>query len=225
MTVDGVICSSLSLIAPTSTISYVDLDIDATNVSTTPQVVRIFDPLLASGGLLRTFPQMMKIAAINTSNTPSFFYKFHVDKLVLNLNIVGSNSTIVAVGDLFNRLRINMWTTDLPYSSTQYPAFDIDNQVDWRWVRKHLLDHVASLSAPSFDATTAYPAPATQNLKVSIPINRTFEAYSSTTSGGLPSAMDTREGNLLLSAVSDSSVAPHPSWSGSVRLYYRQLTM
>ena len=225
MTVNGAIGSTLTMTAPNPTTSYVDVDIDAISVTSAQQVVRLFDPLLGAGGLLRTFPQMMKITANNTSNTPGFYFRFHVDKIVLNLNFVGSSSNAVAAGDLYNRIRANCWETDLPYSSTAYPVFDVDNQVDWRWVRKHHLDHVATLTAGAYDSTSGFPASATQNIKISIPINRTFEAFSSATVSGLPSVMDTREGNLLLSVVADSSVLPHPSWSGSARLYYRQLTM
>lgn len=224
MTVDGVNGSSLSLLAPNPTVSYVDTDLDPTDSTTTQQVFRLLTPLIGSGGLLRTYPQMCKIAAVNTANTPSFYYRFRVQQIVLNLNLVGSNANIVAAGDLYNRVRVNAWETDLPYSSTVYPVFDIDNQIDWTRAKKHTLDHVGTLSATAFDSANEYPAAQTQNVKVSIKVNRTFEAYSAS-SGGAPTGFDTREGNLLLALVSDSAVAPHPSFSGSVRIYYTQLTL
>jgi len=223
MTVDGVVGRSLSTTTPGPTVSYVDTDIDPINITTSQGVYRILEPLLGAGGLLRTLPQICKVVAQNSSNTPQYYYKFMVDKVVLNLNLVGSNANIVSVADLYNRIRTNVWESNYPYSSVNYPVFDIDNQIDWKYVQKHKFDHVAALSATAYDSTTAYPAPATTNIRVSIPIGRVFEAISTTTTGGLPTSFDTTMGNLLLSLVSDSSVNPHPSASGSIRMYYRQM--
>lgn len=219
--VDGIMSDVKSEGKPSRDISFVDTDIAITTVTTTQQSFQIMTPLIGSGGLLTFLPSLCKVNAINSANTPEYLYKGRVTRVVARVNLVGSEGNALVSGDLFNRIRFIIWETEFPFSATNTPTWDIDNQTDFKYVSKIHFDEVISLSAPSFDTAAVLAIPGTKSLCIDLPIRMPFEALSTTTAAGLPTLFDTRRNNLRYAFVSDSSVAPSPTLSGSVRMYFR----
>lgn len=217
---DGVVGNSPKDNRPDARASYVDTDIDITSVSTTLVTTSVLQPYRA---LLIFAPQICKLVAQGSANTPMYFSKIRVTGVDLNLNVVGGEGNPLTVADHFNRLRFILYDTEYPMSATVIPSWDIDSMHDFRSVLTSHFDHVTSLSAPAYDVTDVNLIPATENIRAHIPLNYIYEFVSTTTAGGLPTAFDTRMGNLAFAMVSDSSVAPHPSISGSVRLHFVRL--
>lgn len=219
---NGLLSEAIIVREPSSRQSYVDIDIDGAGIGATFTPTKVFDPLIAAGGLLRSFPQLCRVAAGGSANTPKWFKNIFARCVELNLNISGSQSNTLVASDLYNRLRVVIWETKFPFSSSNVASWDIDSLTDWTRVSKLHYDNVVQLSSTAFDASN-YNVPQTAGLRAMIPINHRYEFRSLTTTGGLPTSFDTFEDNLFFGVVSDSTVAPHPNIQGTLRLYYDEL--
>jgi hypothetical protein len=221
-TIGGIKNPAILIKAPSSKESYVDIAVNFSidNAITTP--FKVLDPLLGAGGLLRTFPQLCRVAAGGSANTPKWFKNIQVMGIEYQLNFVGSQSNALIAADLYNRCRFIAWATKYPYSATNNATWTLDSLTDWTRVSDLLLDQTVDLVSQAFDSGN-YNAPGAKNLRGMIKYNHRYDCKSTTTAGGLPTAFDTDEDNLLFGFVSDSSVAPHPSVTGAIRLLYREL--
>jgi hypothetical protein len=217
---EGLLSGTPLVRQPSSKESYIDIAIGA-GITNTFVPTKALDPLLGAGGLLRTFPQLCRVAAGGSANTPKWFKNITVQAIEFNLNFSGSQSNTLIPADLYNRLRFVVWSTKYPYSATTNAVWDIDSLIDWTRAEELIFDQTISLSSQAFD-TSNYNSPATQNLRAMLPYRHRYNCKSTTTAGGLPTAFDTDEDNLLFGFVSDSAVAPNPAVSGSFRLYYRE---
>jgi len=178
-----------------------------------------FDPLLkASTGQLATYPSVMEPYMAGLSAVYDFKGKVRVERLLITLNLVGSQSNTIAAGDLYNRVRVILIYTNSNYLGTvAFNTFTIDTQPDMRDAQI-LYDQVHNLPSQAFDTVNSYNVPQCKTLKINAYQNRNFELFS--TQGG--ATWDTRRGNYILYIVSDSAVAPNPLVSGSTRLLYRR---
>lgn len=218
---EGKVSPQMYQLQPSSKVSYVDLEI-GTNQSTVFQPLKLLDPLIGAGGLLRTFPQLCKVAAGGSSNTPKWYKNILVTDVEFNLNMTGSQANTLVAADLFNRIRTVIWETKFPYSATTIASWDTQSLTDWTRVNKVHYDQVCSLSSRAFDSGN-YNSPATKNLRGRLPVNHRFDCKSTTTAGGLPTSFDTDEDNIFIGFVSDSLAIPNPSIAGAARLYYIEL--
>ena len=217
---EGLLSSTTLVRQPSSRESYIDIAISQ-DVTTGFSTLKALDPLLGAGGLLRTFPQLCRVAAGGSANTPKWFKNITVQAIEFNLNLTGSQSNALIPADLFNRIRFVVWSTKFSFTASTNASWDIDSLIDWTRADELIFDQTVSLSSLAFDASN-YNSPATQNLRALLPYRHRYNCKSTTTVGGLPTAFDTDEDNLLFGFVSDSAASPHPDVSGSFRLYYRE---
>jgi len=132
----------------------------------------------------------------------------------------GAEGTLLAAGDLYNTVRFCLYTTGVVYSVL--PISPVETVVN-RWpnmadTSEILLDLKYDLPAISFEPSTRYNAPSIRTYRAMIPVNKDFDCYTQTDTG--TTLWDTKNGNLLYSAVSDSTASPHPTTSINIRVFY-----
>jgi len=178
----------------------------------------LLTPLLGAGGVLPSFPSIA--TPIFTGGSLDVYAKVHIKSIMLSVSMTGAEGTLLAAADLYNRMRFILYTTGVVYSIT--PIIPLETQVE-RWpnmvdTSEVLADLVFDLPTVSFEPSTRYNAPAVRTYRANIPVNKTFDCYTQTDTG--TTLWDTKNGNLLYSCVSDSSVFPHPTIACNARVFY-----
>lgn len=203
--------SSLSL----STMDTYVLAIAATSAQTTMDLQQV---AMGASGQFSAYPQVFKpYMAATSTGVRDFVGILHNKFLEGRFNLVGSQTNAILPADTFNRVRVLLYWTKSPFSSSVTTnALTIDTLIDRRDVDVVLYDKVHSLSSTAFDSASGYNVPATRSIELKIPLNLRQEIFS--TGGG--ATWDSRAGSFKLAFVSDSAVAPHPTFSGQFRLYY-----
>jgi hypothetical protein len=203
---------------PNINISYVDTKVSV-SVATGVAYFNLLDSLLLNPSGL--FPSNLQATRIALQSGTTVYYKtIEVISMDVHLNFVGSQSNTIVAGDLFNRVRLIVWTSEYPYSATTVPTWTIDTMTDYRVVKRTYADHLVNLPSQAFDTLSNFNVPQCITWDQSINMRKRFECFSSNNTG---TQWDTRNSNLYLSFVSDSAVLPFPGVTGSVRLYYREL--
>jgi hypothetical protein len=201
---------------PTGT-PYVDFASEG-GVSTTLATASVLFPLLGPSGVLASFPSIA--TPIFTGSTIDVYAKVRVHSVLVSQSVRGSEGTALVAADLYNRLRCVVWSSPIPYLATKINPLETSTE---RWpnmvdVSEILMDLKFDLPTVSIEQTSGYNAPAMRTYRQHIPVNRTFDCYTQTNTG--TTAWDTKNGDLLFSAVSDSSVLPHPTQSMNIRMFY-----
>jgi hypothetical protein len=197
-----------------------DLLIPATSVvAGTANVFKLEVSAMGSGGQFASFPSVFKPYMGATANTTfDFIGRLRIKRLEARLNLLGSQSSTIASGDLYNRIRVCIFWSKTNYLGTPTNnAFTIDTLVDRRDIDLVLYDVVHTLSSTAFDSTSGFNVPATKSIKLEINLNKVHEIYSSANGA----VWDSRVGSFYLVTVSDSAVTPNPVVSGQTRLYYQ----
>lgn len=202
--------------------SVMDLLIGSTSISTTSALLASpLDPAMKSTtGQFALYPQVFRpfMGASSTPDTFTFIGRIRLLYLQVKFNCVGAQANTLVAADLFSRIRIVVIWTRSPYqASVNFNAITIDTHADLR-DGVVLFDQTVNLPSQAFDSND-YNVPGCRTLRKTIFLNQDLEVFS--TANG--DDWDTRQGNLRIYAVSDSSVVPHPSVSGSTRVIYKIL--
>jgi len=192
-------------------------------MATGPFAIKLDDPIFGSGGILLSYPQSLAHPYMAGSGSfIAFAGKLKWVRAELRLNLVGSQSNVLASGDLYSRVRVMVIWTKSPYlANYTINTFSIDSQADRRDGDVIFYDKVINLPSTAYDSANGYNVPGCRTLDINLPLWRLphcdfFSAQSNT-------VFDTREGSFYLYMCSDSSVAPHPTVSGSSRIYFRKI--
>jgi len=188
-------------------------------ITTTVTTLKLFN---AMQQLLAAFPQHATpvVQNIAGTNIPSLRTRVKITHLEIDVTIVGSQSNVVLVGDLYNFLRFAYYIEGTPYdgSGAVSPSAYLTGVIagtNISDVQKVLIDHRAPLSVQAYAGTQLVPQTANRTFRV--PVNRSFVFYS--INAGY-TQWKTEAGNLLLDVVSDSSVAPNPAFSHNTRIFF-----
>lgn len=189
-------------------------------ITTTVTTFKLFN---AVQQLLAAFPQHATpiVQNIAGTNTPSLRSRITVTHLEVDVTIVGSQSNVVLVGDLYNFLRFAYYIEGTPYDGTGAtpPVAYLTGQISGtniQDVQRVLLDHRVALSVQAYAGSQLVPATANRTFR--IPVNQSFVFYSSNVGY---TQWRSERGNMLLDAVSDSSVTPNPVFSHNTRIFFR----
>lgn len=188
-------------------------------VTTTVQTFRLFN---AVQQLLAGFPQHATpiIQNIAGTNTPGLRSRLRISHIEVDITIVGSQSNVIVVGDLYNFVRFAYYVEGTPFDGTGITTpigylTGVISGTNINDVQKVYLDHRVPLSVQAYAGTQLVPQ--TANRTYRIPINKSFVFYS--TNAGY-TQWRTEHGNMLLDVVSDSTVAPNPGFSHNTRIFF-----
>lgn len=204
-------------ISPLETTCFVDLPIGPTSISTSGEVYKLLGPIAGTTGILAKFPQIARPVIFGNSDA-ALQCRVIVKHMSFHLNLVGAQSTTLTAGDLFNRVRLVLIHQAAPYTDNFTAIPTIDTGLDLRDMMAVYKDEMVNLSSPAFNSSTGYNVPACETRKWDVVINKQFQLYSKVTN---TTDWDTRYSTLVLVAVSDSTLTPHPILSGHVRIQYR----
>lgn len=202
---------------PGTGMAYVDSNGNSTAVPSSSVNVPLLDSLLAAGSLFPSNLQTHRL--VSSSGSAQYLHNLQLAYLDLAYSVSQSQANNLIAADLFNRVRVCVWWTEDPYRETVLPTWSVDDQPDWREVKKVLYDEIHVLVSQAFDSTN-FNAPGVAARKLRIDLGQYLETLSTGSSG---SNWDTRRGNLVLTVTSDSGLAPHPVITYRARLYYKDL--
>jgi hypothetical protein len=199
---------------------YFDADTDL-SISTVPTQNTLLGQLLTTNvGILPKFPSLWNPAT--SGNDPMLTCDILITRIDIRAVFVGAQSNALLAGDLYNSIRLLVWLSGRPFGeATANPLTDIIKFIKPQEALKVYLDYVAPLPTMAFDSQNGYNAPQVIHKAWSINTNIHLPCYTETDTG--TSGWTTKQKNLAISAVSDSSVAPHPVLNFSARMYYTVL--
>jgi len=196
---------------------YADYNLNSSVTSTVGSIYPL-DALLGSAGILQQFP---------AHSTPVFqngVYRLRqriiIRRVEMRLVFIGAVSNAVLAADLYNTVRISMGLSGINYSVTSVPYLNGTtagtNLVNTKRV---FFDHTVSLPSQAYDSSITTPTPQVRNWEIYFEPNLRFDTFSTNASGS-GAAWDTDGFDLPVDYVSDSSVSPHPTISGTIRFIY-----
>jgi len=190
-------------------------------VTTTPIQASALVTLLGFGGLMSSFPQTA--TPIYNAGYPSLITSVVITHADIVMNVVGSQSTTLASGDLYGSLRVGLFLLGTDYTVNPTPPVlgTITSWYDQTDLLKVYLDQSFDLSSTGYDAANSYNIPATETRKLRVPINQRLDLHSTNTTG--TNSWDTKLKDLAFCYVSDSALAPSPSINLSARFFFRFL--
>jgi hypothetical protein len=185
--------------------------------STTLVTVPLFASLLGATGQLITQPGLARPIMRGGTAGVAYAARVRMRKLLLKLNIIGSQGATLAIGDLFDRLRVILVKTKDEFGSTSSISIPptIDNMLDIQDFDKVWLDKTVNLSSMAFNAAD-FNSPGLATLEYEFNMNDVFECFSSNGN----TAWTTRNYDIRLLLVSDSTASPRPTVTGSARLMF-----
>jgi len=198
-------------------IPYYDLNFTG-GVTTSIATTSLLSPLLSATGILASFPQIS--TPVYSGSSIDFYAKIRVKAIMVSVAFRGSEGTALAAADIYNQVRAALWTTGVVYSIT--PVETLETQIH-QWpntvdLQEMLLDVKFDLPAVTFEPSTRYNAPFMRTYRTMIQVNRTFDCVTQSNTG--TTGWDTKDGNILFSAVSDSTTSPNPEMSTACRVFY-----
>jgi hypothetical protein len=199
--------------------SYCDNYYANTSITTTQLGYHLESPTMtATTGQFATYPQVFKpTMAGTTSGLLDFIGRVRYRKLWARINLVGSQATTIAAGDLYNRVRLVLFWTQTNYTnSVTVNPITIDTLFDLRDTDILIFDQTYPLPSQAFDSATGYNVPQCICIQKSFELDIVHEVFSN--AGG--AIWDTRRGTFYMYLVSDSTVTPYPTFSGMTRLEY-----
>lgn len=192
------------------------------SATTTPAVLDVLDGLLSSTGILQQYPQHSEGQYAN--GVLRLRQRIKLNRVEVRNTFVGAVSNAVLAADLYNSVRSAMVVVGEDYSTAAVPSylngvFVGTSTLDIKGV---YYDRTVSLPSQAYDATITTPTPQVINWDLSFDPNLVITCFSTTASGS-GSAWDTEERDVLIYHVSDSAIAPHPTMSGTVRVFFEFL--
>lgn len=197
-----------------------DFNMGLTNTTTTTTLLTMLDPLLAATGILQQYPQHATPTYLNA--VFRLRQKIRILRIECRFQFIGALSNAVLAADLYNTVRIAMYRSGVDYSIANIPYLNgVIAGTTLTNIQRVYFDKTVSLPSQAYDTTITTPTPQVRNWEVFFePSDLWFDCYS-TNATGSGAAWDTDGRDLCLEVISDSSVTPHPSVGGNIRLIYQ----
>lgn len=203
-----------------TTLAYFDQQQNG-STSTSVNQLSLLNNLLSNAGLMNSFAQFGTPVMYGPSGTIRTRVKLKLIKLEFNMRTVGSQSNTIASADLFNTMRYVVYITGETFQSTvQYALANVDSGLNTLDIERVLIDKVDCLPSQAFDTVSNYNVPDMKYKKYVIPLNFDLEVFSST-APGTAGTWETRERDINLELVSDSSAAPNPQYFYNARIFFK----
>jgi len=189
------------------------------SVSTSVSQASILTPLLSTTGLLSNFPAHGTPTMQNGS--PSIRQHLRLERMEVTISLVGSQSTTLAAGDLYNNVRLAIYHLGDNYNNsiTNYLS-GIVTGTNLHNVIRVYVDKCFALSSTAFDTLNNDNVPATKFVMLRKSLNTHLYPFSYNAAF---TNWDTIMSNLVFNIVSDSSVTPNPTFSINVRVWFEFL--
>lgn len=198
-----------------------DFNMAAVTVSTTVTSAFPLDALLASTGILQQFPA--HATPVYQNGVYRLRQRILIRRIEFRFSFIGAVSNAVLQADLYNTLRVSLVQSGINYSITSIPYLQGTmagtNLVN---VKRVYFDHTVSLPSQAYDASITTPTPQVKNWEIFMEPNLRIDTYSTNASGS-GVAWDTDGCDLGLDVVSDSSISPHPTLMGTIRIIYEYI--
>jgi len=190
------------------------------NSSITVSATSLLDGLLSSSGTLANYPQTAH-ATTYGNGVRRLAAKVRLHFMEIQIRVVGSQSNVLAAGDIYNTVRVAIAKVGNSYLDTTTQSFlnDTDLPPNLLDVKKLYYDRLFDLPMQAFDSNTNYNGPQVLSHKFELPLNFDLDVFSTTASGSL-TTWDSRQNDILLRHCSDSSATPHPQITFYARLFY-----
>lgn len=190
------------------------------NCSITTSQTSLLDGLLSSSGTFANYPQTGH-ATTYGNGVRRLVAKVRLHHLEMQIRVEGSQSNVLAAGDLFNTVRVAIAKVGDSYLDTTTQTFlnAVDLPLNLLDVKKLYYDRLFDLPMQAYNTSTNYNAPQLVSTKFEIPLNFDLDVFSTTASGSLVT-WDTKQYDILLRHNSDSSAIPHPQITFYARLFY-----
>ena len=136
---------------------------------------------------------------------------------------VGAVSNAVLAADLYNSLRCAMHLsgTDYTDAGTDYLT-GVATGTNLTDVKRVYYDRTVSLPSQAYDATITTPTPQVLNWEIFFEPNLALDCFS-TNATGVGATWNTNGMDIDMEYVSDSSIVPHPTVQGTVRLVFEYI--
>lgn len=190
------------------------------NSSITVSETSLLDGLLSSSGAFANYPQTAHPTAYG-NGVRRLTAKVKLHYMEMQIRVEGSQSNVLAAGDLFNTIRVGIAKVGNSYLDTTLQSFlnGTDIPLNLLDVKKLYYDRLFELPMQAFNTATGYNAPQVLSHKFEIPLNFDLDVFSTTSSGSL-TTWDTKQNDIILRHCSDSSATPHPQITFYARLFY-----
>ena len=187
-------------------------------MTSTPSYISLLGNFSAQ--VLPNSPALWKVRVDQRGSTTSSYYQARIKltKMELSWTTTGSEGTALAAADLFNRVRLCFFYTDVPYGDSPLnPLTDVTSFCELQDVNQVYCDWKAGLPSQAFNSGD-YNAPAIASGSKVFNINKVLEWKVR----GTPTSnyWYTLRGNVLFAMVSDSSATPHPQIQFNSRIHY-----
>lgn len=193
----------------------------STSVSTSVTNLYPLDALLGSAGILQAYPQ--RSTPVYMNGTYRLRTRIHISRIEFRLIFVGAVSNAVLAADLYNTIRAAMHLSGTDYSALGADYLAAVNQgTNITDCKRIYFDRVLALPSQAYDVTITTPTPQVLTWSGYFEPNLPLDCFS-TNATGSGAAWDTNGLDIDMEFVSDSSLAPHPSVSGSVRLVFEYM--
>ncbi len=197
--------------------SYTDFQ---TNVSASTTLTT-FSLLDAIQAILSTYPQHAQPVRSVSGAGNRLRQRLLISRIEMRANVTGSQSNILAAGDLTNFCRLAVLLTGPSYTRpyVQYLTSVLDHGQLFD-ISKVYYDRTISLPSQAFDSNTNYNVPQVISVVKYFNIQQILDFYSLDASG---TNWETEKLDLNYEVVSDSNVAPHPTVNCAFRIFFRFL--
>lgn len=191
-----------------------DFNYGASSTTTTVSA-SLLDDLLSNTGILQAYPQ--HATPVYYNGNYRLRTKIVIDRIEVRATIVGAVSNALLAADLYNTLRLAIYKTGVSYSDTSTAYLNgVTSGTTVTDVKKVYLDKTWALPSQAYDSTITTATP--QVLCAEYYFEPHFELdVFSLNATGLGVAWDSNGVDLMFDHVSDSSIAPHPTISMTVR--------
>jgi len=175
--------------------------------------------LLGSSGTLATYPQRATPVSYGNDVT-RLCSRIRLHYMEVSMRFLGSQSNTLASGDLFNTMKVIIYRSGESFQDSNTVALtNVDTPANLLDVDRVYYQSVIPLSSTAFDSSTNYNVPRNITRNLDIPLNFDLLCWS-TTSSGSGAQWDTKKFNIVVEAISDSSVSPNPQFAISARTYF-----
>jgi len=200
-------------------IPYCDYIFTATGISTTVFQISLLTPLMNNTGLLQQFPQ--HATPIYSNGVFSLRQKLRLSHLEIRMEMVGSQGSLLAAGDLYNSFRISIYRSGETYQSSVIRYLSsVMGATNLSDIEHVYYDNSVALPSQAWDSSSTTNVPCVKHISLNVPLNMDLFCFSTTPSGS-GAAWESRDKDLLLEFVSDSTVTPNPTMTLYSRLFFR----
>lgn len=159
-----------------------------------------------------------RVTAKGGTITTEYCAMMRITRVEVQYTLTGAVGTALASADMFNRVRVCLFKTPFPIFETPIiPLYDVESFCDLADVAFIYKDTIDVLPSNAFDASD-YNSPGMRSRKFTFSVNEIYQWRVA----GLPTTDTwvTRQKDIKLAYVSDSSVSPHPSMDFRCRFFF-----